>query len=669
MASRQESSNHKQEIWGIIFLASGLLIIISLTSFYMNPKDNILGPFIGTYLSSGLVYLFGKLPSYLFPGAIIYTGIVLFRGITLSTRNLIFWVLLIIEICVLITIHKLPIIVQGNFGFSNNVIGNSVTFLLHYIFGRHSFGPYFLFIFGLFITLAAMFKINIRNAFTYTLAFIKSSGSFISNTVTPLLRRKDYTEETKVLPTEKVINENKPKEPETQAGDNEQEKDEATQVIEEELAAFRAKKDQPVTISTPDVQQDEPIEEKEEDIEDEPDIEDVAVIDPSLIEAEDDEDEFCKVPQVDEVKKPKKPQKPYVVPSPDILPDPPSITSSIDRELFEQNTRILEKTLLNFGVEGKVINISPGPIVTRYEIELAPGVKISKVVSLQNDISMAVGGKKIRIEAPIPGKVAVGIELPNNEMQIVTFKSILESDAFQKTKAKLPIIIGRSISGVPYVSDITKMPHLLIAGQTGSGKSVAINSFLCSLLMIKKPDELKLILIDPKKVEMSYYNNIPHLLSPVVTESKEAVRALQWGVGEMTRRYRLLAKVHARNIDSFNQKIAEKSIKEGLISEEDNKKLPFIVIIVDELADLMLTASKDVEALVQRIAQLARAVGIHLLVATQRPSVDIITGSIKANLTSRMAFRTIQSVDSRTILGRIGAENLLSNGRYSQSAL
>jgi S-DNA-T family DNA segregation ATPase FtsK/SpoIIIE len=275
---------------------------------------------------------------------------------------------------------------------------------------------------------------------------------------------------------------------------------------------------------------------------------------------------------------------------------------------------------------------------------------------------MAVGGKRIRIEAPIPGKAAVGIELPNDEMQVVHFKSILVSDAFRKAKFKLPIVIGRTVSGAPYISDITKMPHLLIAGQTGSGKSVAINSFLCTMLMTKTPDELRLILIDPKKVEMSYYENIPHLLAPVVTESKEAVKALQWGVGEMTRRYRLLAKVYARNIDSFNQKIEEKSIKEGLIPEADNKKLPFIVIIVDELADLMLTASRDVEGLIQRIAQLARAVGIHLLVATQRPSVDIITGPIKANLTSRIAFRTIQSVDSRTILGHIGAEKLLGRG-------
>ncbi|MBD3392965.1 MAG: hypothetical protein GF418_12740, partial [Chitinivibrionales bacterium] len=220
----------------------------------------------------------------------------------------------------------------------------------------------------------------------------------------------------------------------------------------------------------------------------------------------------------------------------------------------------------------------------------------------------------------------------------------------------------RNIAGTPLVSDITKMPHLLIAGQTGSGKSVCINSIICSLLMTKKPEELRLIMVDPKKVELSYYEGIPHLMSPVVTESKEAVKALQWAVIEMTRRYKILARAGARNIDSFNRRITEGSIREGALPEEDNKPLAFIVIIVDELADLILTAKGDVEALIQRIAQLARAVGIHLIVATQRPSVDIITGPIKANLTSRIAFRCIQAVDSRTILGHQGSEKLLGRG-------
>ena len=355
------------------------------------------------------------------------------------------------------------------------------------------------------------------------------------------------------------------------------------------------------------------------------------------------------------------PEKPYEIPNASILPDPPPVSDTINKEDIEKNSMILEKTLANFGVEGKVVSVSPGPVVTRYEIVLAPGVKINKVVNLHNDISMAVGGQPIRIEAPIPGKSAVGIELPNSQRQIVYFKNILTSEAFTKSKAKLPVVVGTNISGAPYVADISKMPHMLIAGQTGSGKSVCINSIIASMLMTRKPDELRLIMIDPKKVELSFYNGIPHLLAPVVTESKEAVKALHWGVGEMERRYRLLATVAARNIDSFNSRVESGKLKDT-IAAEDNKPLPFIVIIVDELADLMTKASKDVETLIQRIAQLARAVGIHLIVATQRPSVDIITGPIKANLTSRIAFRTIQSNDSRTILDHIGAEKLLGMG-------
>ena len=662
---------HVQELWGVIFFASGLLILISLVSHFINPTFNILGPWLGTYLSKGLVFLVGIIPSLLFPAAIIYLGIMLFKDIEISLRTILFIGLFILEMCILLGIHNLPVITQQDFfPPQSNVVGNLFTYLLYYVFGAQRFGPYFLFIFGLLITLALALNVNIRDIIKISITAISRSWSFLSQKRVALFNRPVQVDQSNnETPADQpvTIDEKSDQQKKTQVGEEEaeeEETDKSAQILEEELAAFRAKKDEPITILTTDQQADEEEEAKEEvEEEEEADIEDVAAIDPSLLDTEADEDEFCKVPTLEkEEKRPKKPSKPYEIPDPEILPDPPATANIIDRQAFEENSRILQRTLLNFGVEGKVANISPGPVVTRYEIELAPGVKISKVTGLHDDLSMALSGQKIRIEAPIPGKPAVGIELPNAEMQIVYFKNILTSDVFRKSKAKLPIVIGRSIAGNPYVSDITKMPHMLIAGQTGSGKSVAINSLLCSLLMTKTPEELRLILIDPKKVEMSYYEHIPHLMAPVVTESKEAVKALQWGVMEMSRRYRLLARVHARNIDSFNQKIEEKSIKEGLISENDNKKLPFIVIIVDELADLMLTASRDVEGLVQRIAQLARAVGIHLVVSTQRPSVDIITGPIKANLTSRIAFRTIQSNDSRTILDSIGAEKLLGRG-------
>ncbi|HMA64466.1 MAG TPA: DNA translocase FtsK, partial [Chitinispirillaceae bacterium] len=434
--------------------------------------------------------------------------------------------------------------------------------------------------------------------------------------------------------------------------------DEAKKQLEQELAAFRAKKREPIKIMS--------IETTEVEVDD-THASNVENVQFKHITNDVDEELTETVPLdlamdgVEEIDIPVVPQKPYEIPRPSILPDPPPQSSYVDKESIERNSMILEKTLMNFAVEGKVVFVSPGPVVTRYEIELAPGVKVSRVLNLHDDISMAVNGQRIRIEAPIPGKSAIGIELPNGERQIVHFKNILISDAFSKTKAKLPVVIGTNISGAPYITDITKMPHVLIAGQTGSGKSVCINSVICSLLMTRTPDELRLIMIDPKKVELAFYENIPHLLSPVVTESKEAVKALQWGVIEMERRYRMLAKVGARNIDSFNTRVESGKISD-ILDDADNKPLPFIVIIVDELADLMMTASKDVEGLIQRIAQLARAVGIHLIVATQRPSVDIITGPIKANLTSRIGFRTIQSTDSRTILGHVGAEKLLGMG-------
>lgn len=667
--SKDSQSRVGQELWGVVFCAFGLLVLISLISYLVNQKFNILGPWLGTYLSYGLVSLFGIVPSLLFPLTIIYLGTTVFKGSVISLQTVIFIGLFILEMSILLAIHNLPVITR-EFFFPppDNIIGNIFTFLLHYVFGIQRFGPYFLILFAIIITLAFMFNVNIQDMVSIIITAISRGWTNLKKQFTALFSK---TESEAQLQNQPIINSTKeavskkkkepkiPIEPPHEDG----EKDDATQRLEEELAAFRAKKNEPVTILEPDQQVKEALEmPEEEDEEEEADIENVAAIDPALLDTEVDEDEFCKVPGLEEVKKNRKPAKPYVIPSPEILPNPPPSANILNRQSLEENSRILEKTLMNFGVEGKINNISPGPVVTRYEIELAPGIKISKVVNLQDDLAMAVGGKKIRIEAPIPGKPAVGIELPNSEMQIVYFKNILTSDIFRKSKAKLPIIIGRSIAGAPYVSDVVKMPHMLIAGQTGSGKSVAINSLICSLLMTKTPDELRLILIDPKKVEMSYYEHIPHLLAPVVTESKEAVKALQWGVMEMSRRYRLLARVHARNIDSFNHKVEEKSIKEGIISESDNKKLPFIVIIVDELADLMLTASRDVEGLIQRIAQLARAVGIHLVVSTQRPSVDIITGPIKANLTSRIAFRTIQSNDSRTILDRIGAEKLLGRG-------
>jgi DNA segregation ATPase FtsK/SpoIIIE-like protein len=672
-------SDFGHEIWGLLYIALAVLVLIALVSHYVNNTSNILGQYLGSSLATGMVFLFGAVPAFFFPAGIGYLGWVRLRGDQINIRGMLVWTLLTLEICVVLAVHKLPLIAAGKIAAAeSNWFGVSVVRIIQPIFGVHRFGPYF--IIGLALIVTALLSFNISPI--KAAKAIAAVAKWLWVRAVKLLEQPPRDAEQPAEPEAPAAQDANIPEPKKSRGRKEQApleaaiatpavaapvevpaqteevdpvEEEQRRQFEKELAAFREKKRAPIkimTVETAELESDEP------------------QIDASRVRMEDEEgakegEDRAKrrdTPmETEEAKVEEPPLKPYEIPKPDILTDPPPLSSMIDKEGIERNSAILEKTLANFAVEGKVVAVSPGPVVTRYEIVLAPGIKINKVVNLQNDISMAVGGQPIRIEAPIPGKSAVGIELPNTERQIVYFKHILTSEAFVKSKAKLPVVIGTNISGAPYVADIFKMPHMLIAGQTGSGKSVCINSIICSLLMTKKPEELRLIMIDPKKVELSFYNGIAHLLSPVVTESKEAVKALHWGVGEMERRYRLLAKVGARNIDSFNSR-AESGKFKDVLPEEDNKPLPFIVILVDELADLMTKSSKDVETLVQRIAQLARAVGIHLIVATQRPSVDIITGPIKANLTSRIAFRTIQSNDSRTILDHIGAEKLLGLG-------
>ena len=320
----------------------------------------------------------------------------------------------------------------------------------------------------------------------------------------------------------------------------------------------------------------------------------------------------------------------------------------------------LKNTLENFGVNVTVTDYSCGPSVTRYEIQPEQGVKVSKIVNLADDIKLNLAAADIRIEAPIPGKAAVGIEVPNKESTAVTFRELLESEAFAKMKSKIAFAVGKDISGQVIVADIAKMPHLLVAGATGSGKSVLINSLIMSILYKAKPDEVKLIMVDPKQVELGVYNGIPHLLIPVVTDPKKAAGALNWAVMEMTNRYQLFAQYNVRNLEGYNEKVKNVTgTEEGV---EELKKLPQIVVIVDELADLMMVAHGEVEDAIVRLTQLARAAGIHLVIATQRPSVDVITGLIKANVPSRIAMTVSSGTDSRTIIDMNGAEKLLGKG-------
>ncbi|MGM0420067.1 MAG: DNA translocase FtsK 4TM domain-containing protein [Bacillota bacterium] len=322
--------------------------------------------------------------------------------------------------------------------------------------------------------------------------------------------------------------------------------------------------------------------------------------------------------------------------------------SKIDREEIENKAEILEQTLSNFGVEASVVNVTHGPTITRYEIQPEIGVKVNKVVNLANDIALSLAASDVRIEAPIPGKSAIGIEVPHHGPSMVRFREIVENESFQSQKSSLALGLGRSVDGSTVVADLAKMPHLLVAGATGSGKSVCINTIIASLLYRNTPDELKLLLVDPKKVELVNYNGLPHLFSPVVTDCKKAASTLKLIVKEMEDRYDLFAESGTRGIESYNKNTEE--------------PLPYIVVIIDELSDLMMVAASDVEDAICRLAQMSRAAGIHLVIATQRPSVDVITGLIKANIPSRIAFAVSSGTDSRTILDTGGAEKLLGNG-------
>ena len=381
----------------------------------------------------------------------------------------------------------------------------------------------------------------------------------------------------------------------------------------------------------------------------------------------------------------------YQIPSVNLLNDPVPVEYSEQmKEEILISTSILERKLADFGVEGKVVQVLPGPVITLYEFEPAPGIKVSRILALSDDLALAMRALSLRILAPVPGKPVVGIEIPNIRKEVVSFKEIMTSKEFVESTSKLMMVIGKDNIGDPVVQDLATIPHLLMAGSTGSGKSVGLNAMVCSILLNATPDEVKMIMVDPKMLELSIFDGIPHLISPVVTNPKKAAAALTWAVQEMENRYKLMAEIGVRNISAFNLKMEKerkdyekkiqqweknniKSIKPHEIESEESidesdkpieppENLPYILIVIDELADLMMVASKGVEEALTRLAQMARASGIHLIVATQRPSVDVLTGIIKANFPSRISYKVTSRVDSRTILDSMGAEKLLGKG-------
>jgi S-DNA-T family DNA segregation ATPase FtsK/SpoIIIE len=356
---------------------------------------------------------------------------------------------------------------------------------------------------------------------------------------------------------------------------------------------------------------------------------------------------------------------PFRPPDLDLLAQGSGAGQQVDREMLITNSRILEKKLSDFGVIGRVVKVHPGPVITMYEFEPAPGIKVSRIVSLADDLALALRALSVRIVAPIPGKSVVGVEVPNGQREVVVLRDLLAHPSYYECDSKLTLPLGKDIFGNPMTADLTRMPHLLVAGATGTGKSVFLNSFLCSIFFKATPDEVKLLLIDPKLLEFSTYEGIPHLISDVVTNPKRAAAALKGVVAKMEERYRLLAERGVRNIEQYNRAVARDAAhpkKDGNGEEPPARPLPYIVVVIDELADLMIVSAREVEESLIRLAQMARAAGIHLVFATQRPSVDVITGIIKANFPARISFQVSSRIDSRTVLDTNGAERLLGMG-------
>ena len=375
----------------------------------------------------------------------------------------------------------------------------------------------------------------------------------------------------------------------------------------------------------------------------------------------------------------------FQVPPFTLLAEGPQKDTRIKRDLLVANSRILEKKLADFGVEARVVEVLPGPVITMYELEPAAGVKINRITNLADDLALALMAPSIRILAPVPGKSVIGIEIPNQKRDSVSLKDVLDNDSFTKSSSRLPIAMGVDFVGTPVIADLAKMPHLLIAGTTGSGKSVALNAMICSILFKAQPDDIKFLMVDPKRLELSSYEGIPHLMHPVVVDPKKASQVLRWTVEEMERRYKIISQLNVKSIDAYNEMVLTgikgkaapmpRQAKLEVGADDDapqtvdqsqppiqHVKLPYIIVVIDELADLMMVAPRDVEESLTRLAQMARAAGIHLIIATQRPSVDVITGLIKANFPTRISFKVSSKIDSRTIIDQTGAEQLLGAG-------
>lgn len=619
----------RSEVVGIFLLAAGIISIISILDFNTGS--------IGLYISKCLKYTFG-VGAFVIPLLMMIIGgfyIKTDHGIVYSVR---FWGLSLLYISLLGLAHHFLIsenkeILPESLINGGGIVGGMLLFILRKFFGFY----------GAFVLLISSSLCGILIATTWSLY-----QTFVS--------AKEKTQQglsTAFEQIEKVGKfYNQEKDRKFSKINNKQESQQETAVLEQaaslaekplldrllEQAALQEQEE-----SRSKARTEEPIHQVQES--------NIEIKEKQIVKGKIEDDHSVLEPQT-------KPFAGYILPPLSLLQKSTNQTDSKRAKEVANNAKILENTLESFNVKAKMIHISQGPTVTRYELEPAPGVKVSKIVNLADDIALSLAASGVRIEAPIPGKAAIGIEVPNKILASVPLRDVLETDEFLKSKSKLIVALGKDIAGQTITADLGKMPHLLVAGSTGSGKSVCINTLLTSILFKATPEEVRLILVDPKVVELTSYNGLPHLLTPVVTDAQKAAAALRWAVQEMERRYEMFAAAGVRDIGRYNELIDSFPVGEGSSGE----KIPYILIIIDELADLMMVSPVDVEDAIIRLAQKARAAGIHMVLATQRPSVDVITGLIKANVPSRIAFAVSSQIDSRTILDMAGAEKLLGKG-------
>ncbi|MDO8526292.1 MAG: DNA translocase FtsK 4TM domain-containing protein [Deltaproteobacteria bacterium] len=658
---RTPPSSHRKEIFGILFFALGFFISLCLFSYSptdpgLNSASNVshignLGGVIGAYLSDVLFTGLG-LCAYVVGAVFFLLSMLKFKGqsVEIKLKEIICYTLVLITVATLLQIHFPMIHIMGQSFTGGGILGAFFSqFLIHYF---NKAGAEVITLTALILSFMSATQIKISGLAINAWRLLKYFGGHFMQWFRVSMERgrkmlavfSEWMKDQFHSMFGKEALAEMAKEEEKKAGDEVEVKIHKTKPAPPALVPALTPVTTTELVKTPELK---------------------------IYERA---DAGKKAPAEEQLRFLKITGDGFNPPPLSLLDSDQNIVTPIDEEILKKNAQLLEKKLQDYDVQGKVTEIHPGPVITMYEFEPSAGTKVNKIVNLESDLSLTMGGKSIRIVPHIPGKAALGIEIPNHEREIVWLKEIIGSNAFLKSKSKLTLALGKDTEGRPVATDLTKMPHLLIAGATGAGKSVAINSMIVSMLYKATPQEVRFIMVDPKRLELNTYEGIPHLLMPVVVSPKQAVAALKWALREMERRYRLLADAGTRNISNYNEKIDAGQIQ--LVPEEEAKaqleqnkeaichtgKLYYLVILIDELADMMMIASQEFEETITRLAQMARAAGIHLILATQRPSVDVITGLIKANFPARISFKVSSKHDSRTILDQIGSENLLGAG-------